>query len=795
MNKYSISYRLLISIIILTSTFISALTLQGKIIDESNNPIIGANIYTQNTGVTTNELGEYTITVEDNPTLTISHLAFGEIKLISSDIPKILILKSSMLNGKEVIVNAGLGEESEFNTPSSIFTMSKKELSHRSENHFQGVINLIPNLNFNGGTSRPRYFQIRGIGERSQYTGEGAPNFSVGFMVDGVDYSGIGMTGVLFDAQQIEVFKGPQSSIYGPNAMAGLINITTAEPTPFITGNSILTFGSDNDKTIGYAVGGPIFTGLNFRIAMQKHTQDGFRENIYCNKTNTNKKDEFFYRTKLNWMLTDNIRFYLNHFSANLNNGYDVWAVDNNEDFITYTDQQGMDSQIAKATSAKIEITNQFGAKASYQFSTLNSEMEHSYDGDWANNDYWLEYPYNFDPALTWWEYSFYDKTIRNRDTDTHELRISSDNISNFSWILGYYVSETKESDDASGYLFGGDADMLNSEFKMNNNAFYAQISAKLNKFDFSLNFRDENQNTDYTSSGLVFDWDIYDYTELPVITEDINHSFSGGKFSVNYSINESMNIFTSISKGYKAGGINQNPNLSENSRFYEPEFNNNFELGVKYISENIVANFTSFMMIRTNQQVQISTQQEEGNPNSFYYFTSNASEGTNMGIEFDAKYKIAEGLILKSSFGLLDTHIESYEFWEDEETMLTLGNREQAMAPLYNFAFGAHYETKSGLFADVEFTGKDEYYFSDSHNQKSDAYQLLNYSTGYSNNKMTISFWTKNLLDTRYSTRGFYFGNEPIWNENTQDHDYSDKLYISYGDPLHYGVSLKLQF
>ena len=57
--------------------------------------------------------------------------------------------------------------------------------------HFGDVLGLVPNLNWSGGSSRPRYFQLRGIGELEQY--QGAPNPSVGFLIDEVDFSGVGM--------------------------------------------------------------------------------------------------------------------------------------------------------------------------------------------------------------------------------------------------------------------------------------------------------------------------------------------------------------------------------------------------------------------------------------------------------------------------------------------------------------------------------------------------------------------------------------------------------------------------
>ena len=87
----------------------------------------------------------------------------------------------------------------------------------------RGMVESIPNVHYAGGTSRPRYFQIRGIGERSHYAGEGPPNFSVGFVMDDVDLSGLGMAALAYDLDQVEVYRGPQSAVFGPNALAGLI--------------------------------------------------------------------------------------------------------------------------------------------------------------------------------------------------------------------------------------------------------------------------------------------------------------------------------------------------------------------------------------------------------------------------------------------------------------------------------------------------------------------------------------------------------------------------------------------
>jgi iron complex outermembrane receptor protein len=107
----------------------------------------------------------------------------------------------------------------------SVTVMGGDTLREAGVQHLQDVLGLVPNLNWASGSSRPRYFQLRGIGENDQW--QGAPNPSVGFLIDGMDFSGVGMAATLFDVEQVEVLRGPQGAIHGANALAGLINVRT----------------------------------------------------------------------------------------------------------------------------------------------------------------------------------------------------------------------------------------------------------------------------------------------------------------------------------------------------------------------------------------------------------------------------------------------------------------------------------------------------------------------------------------------------------------------------------------
>ena len=56
----------------------------------------------------------------------------------------------------------------------------------------------------------------------------------------------------------------------------------------------------------------------------------------------------------------------------------------------------------------------------------------------------------------------------------------------------------------------------------------------------------------------------------------------------------------------------------------------------------------------------------------------------------------------------------------------------------------------------------RDDFYFSDNHNVKSDQYQLWHASAGYRGLNWSLRFWGKNLADEDYFVRGFFFGNDP---------------------------------
>ncbi|MBH10015.1 MAG: hypothetical protein CMG74_06625 [Candidatus Marinimicrobia bacterium] len=763
---------------------------EGTIIDsDSNQPIQGVNISYRSSGTTSDKNGNFFINAQEGEKIKFSHIGYRELELMAKTKMEIVLFKK-VIQSDLITVTGGFENESLLNSTSVVKVLSKSLIKKNDGSHFQDIMGKIPNLNFAGGTSRPRYFQIRGIGERSHYFGEGAPNFSVGFVIDDIDLTGLGMSGMLYDLEQIEIFKGPQSAVYGPNAFAGLINFKSMDPADHIQSSFRLVRGIYNLKRVNGMFNLPLINSLSARVVFESGSIDGYHKNKFLNKSNTNGKKEDLIRKKLSFTPNESINATLTVFKAVLNNNYDAWAPDNNTKLITYTDKQGVDSQETGAYSLRTKYS---GGKfdAEVIFSESKTNLVHAYDGDWGNKDFWLKEPYLFDPNITGWEYDFFDSTSRKRESQNLEARI---NYGNF--LVGVYSRSMKEKDNATGYLFGGDAAVASGSFNFDILSVYSQIDYYVsNQLRIIGNIRKEMHNISYTGNASYYDWYTYGYEPFEVVKFETPNNHLGGKIALQFIVNERKRAFTSISRGYKPGGINQHPSLSLENREYNPEYITNFDIGLRSFSNKSKLHLAVFYANRINQQVSISSQQEEGDPNSFKYFTSNATSGFVGGLEIDATYNFNSSFSFTGALGVLRTNINKFEFQSGSNTSIVLGSREAAHAPNYSFNLYVDYTKDDGFFSRIEIKGKDKFYFSDNNNQFSNPYEIINAHIGYKFRNLSIRLWGENIFDKRYAIRGFYFGLEPIWNISDQDHEYPDRRYISYGDPSNYGITINYLF
>ena len=192
--------------------------------------------------------------------------------------------------------------------------------------------------------------------------------------------------------------------------------------------------------------------------------------------------------------------------------------------------------------------------------------------------------------------------------------------------------------------------------------------------------------------------------------------------------------------------------------------------------------NASVFHSWRDDQQARASFQLVPNDPASFGFATINIDGGRTWGAEADLQWQATEALQVYVSAGLLGGG-----FPDAVEQLPELNNRDQAHAPRYTLAGGAVWRNASGMFARLDVTARDEFFFDVSHNEKSDAYALLNARVGYEDDNWRIHLWGRNLADRYYAVRGFYFGNEPP--------DFPATLYTRAGDRRHVGLTIERRF
>jgi outer membrane receptor protein involved in Fe transport len=136
----------------------------------------------------------------------------------------------------------------------------------------------------------------------------------------------------------------------------------------------------------------------------------------------------------------------------------------------------------------------------------------------------------------------------------------------------------------------------------------------------------------------------------------------------------------------------------------------------------------------------------------------------------------------------LLDTEIDGFVANDPDLGFVDKSGRDQAQAPNWQFHVAGEWRFAPRFYARVEWEGKDTYYFSDSDDQRSDAYTLLHLSAGYRGKALDVSAWLRNALDQTYATHGFYFGNDPR-------KFYVNEPYYQFGAPRVAGISIDYHF
>lgn len=656
---------------------------------------------------------------------------------------------------EEIVVTATFRGDGLYRVPSSIGVVPAEAIARRGATHLEEILNMIPNLNYAKGSSRARFLQIRGIGERGQFS---EPlNSSVGLVVDGVDLSGIGTVAMLFDVEQVEVLRGPQGTRYGANALAGLVNVVTRAPTDANEGEMELFAGNYGAFGAGAVVSGPLAENARGRLAVRVDRANGFIENDFLGADDTNNTDEKLLRGKLSWDAGESATVDIAAGYIDADNGYDAFSLDNIR--TTLADEPGHDTQATLYGSAGLRWYDNPAFTVEAHVGAAASDMAYGYDADWVY--------VGFHP----WGYSGTDDYLRDRNTVTAEVRLVSKEAGESfggatAWTVGAYTLRQDVALTRQSTFIDSD---FTSDYGIDRFAVFGQTETAIDDCStLTVGLRLERHSASYDDSAGV--------------SSGPEDSLVGGRVAYDRALAPGIVGYGSISRGYKAGGFNIDGTLPANLREYEPEVLWNFEAGVKARTEDGRLSFRGSIFHMQRDDVQIDSSivifQDDGST-EFIDFVGNAAQGSNSGAEVDVEFTPSDAVSLYARVGLLRSEYEDYINGEG----MDLDGRTQAHAPGYQFSVGADLAFGDGYFAQVEMDGRDEFYFSDSHSEKSNPYTLLNASAGYRGREWSVTAWARNLADEDYFVRGFFFGNDP------RD-GYTDRGFTQLGEPRRFGIT-----
>ena len=657
----------------------------------------------------------------------------------------------------EIIVTAEILESNALRLPNSVTVINNTAIEQRGAQNLEDLLALAPNVNFTTGASRGRFIQIRGIGERSEFQ---VPIInSVGIIVDGIDFTGIATGVSTLDVQQVEVLRGPQGTLYGANALAGLINVVSNKPTNTFTGKITAGFEDFDGRELSGVISGPISDNSGYRLAIKHYESDGFTEAVFLDRDDTNRIDETTARATFNTQVNDDLNLDFKVYLADIDNGYDAFSLSNTR--VTDTDEPGFDIQetVSAAVTAQYAINDSLQFESTLSFS--QSDLDYAFDEDWSN--IFICDNTACDSDLLGFDlfFSSFDRYERENDNATIDLRLLSSSSESVNWVAGLYYRD-QQIDLARTYTF---ADFFTSNLDTTNAAIYGQAEITLtNRFSLTTGLRVERRELDYR--------DIQGNTAAP------EETLWGGRIALEYLADNGAFYYGLISRGYKAGGFNLEGTLSLDEREFDSETLINYEIGLKqlFLNDTLSIQASLFYQDRSDIQVDQSIvrsvatgQIGDSCPCTFTDFTTNAASGNNSGLEVEFNWSASNRLSLFGTLGLLDTQFDEFlsfdhiEADRDNGIAFDLADREQAQAPSYTAVIGGKYALTKNIIFGGSIEAKDEFLFSDSHEGTSDSYELVNLELSYQTDNWSLALYAKNVTDELVKTRGFgTFGNDP---------------------------------
>ncbi|MEM0910287.1 MAG: TonB-dependent receptor, partial [Pseudomonadota bacterium] len=507
---------------------------------------------------------------------------------------------------------------------SSITVVSAEDLKLVGGKTLIDAAALAPNVIVqNQGGRTGTYFYTRGIG-RSEL------NFPiVSVNVNGVALPDPSFFGLDLDAaESVEFLRGPQGTLYGQNTLGGVINIQLKKPDELFAGDIDIQFAERSHQEASVRLSGPITQNTFLSGSLLHRDVEGY---IFNPTTNSTQNDEQTLGGSLYLIsqLTSNLSLEVNYFTQSRDDGLPQFAQRSNPFEITNN-----------APTQEETDSNIYGIKLEYDFDSFSliSQTGFSDISRFTENDL------DFSPIS-----AAFATAQSDIEQWSQEFRIAG-GTKNLSYQAGLYASGLDNDfdvfifDEAAQFGFGIPA-VINDliAFSDKTKAVFGQINWQQNRLEliFGLRYQSQDLETDNLNSLSAFVNGIGSPPLVPPTMLSAEDSVDEWlpRLSINYSVQDDLNLYGTISKGMRPGGFNDTALSAELLGInlptsFGPEFTTNYEVGVKWRLPNQFGRVDAAMYYIDWSDLQT----EQIAPGTLFDFRTNAASATSKGIEVEMR-------------------------------------------------------------------------------------------------------------------------------------------------------------
>lgn len=658
------------------------------------------------------------------------------------------------LEMESMTVTANKREENIREIPAPITAFSETDVEDAGIEDMDGILDHVPGISMATG-GHGSEINFRGIN-----TSVWSKKNPVVLYSDGVpcDIPQL-LDAELNNIERIEVLRGPQGTLYGKNAVGGVVNIITKKPGNTFGGKASVELGTYDTKSAKVMVNGPLVPDkLFFGLSAGIKETGGYLENDHPDQDYVDATTQNDFKGTLRWTPGSKAEVILNVGVMQNNVGGEPIIAGDDIDYNTYRNPD--DEKTLDTSSASLSIQYQFDQFDFHSITTTRSSR----------------YEYDFD-------YGVFTASYANVGTETtqslmtQEIRFQSPGSSDFKWLVGLFYSQESIDDDLFydfntrayyGYnmtyrypteqtektmaVFGQATVSLSDSLDLTA-GLRQEITHKEMDFNYELSRMDTGALLGNTSYEIDDDWS----ATLP-------------KLVLTWNIDDEKLVYGSVADGYQAGGFNTTEDDKTEAKF-DAQTSRNYEIGTKtsFMNNKIVLDALVYYIDINDMQVM-----ELEPPNN--YIATNAGKAHSQGVELEIGVKPISSLILSAALSTIDAEFDKYV-----ESGVDYNGNTPPRTPESITNLSVQYRHESGIFVYLETMQQGKTYYDSANNVSQDAYQIFNTKIGYEQDNWDVYLKVKNLTDTEYA--------------EAYSPDYNTIPYVYVGDPRTISISASARF